>query len=124
MCYNPHAVAGTERGLTWTQNELLRGPELYNREREAWKNDVLSIEVNVPPLPDFVTPEVQSKLIEFGFGDLIYVPRLNLKSLSYLRSVGVDSHLEELEGEYPKWRRLESLSFEEKRNHAIARNLG
>jgi hypothetical protein len=45
-----------EQRLGDPRGELLRGQELYARELEAGKRD-LGAEIEVKPLPEFVTPE-------------------------------------------------------------------
>lgn len=96
--------------------------EVQRKEQEAWSN-VLGARVDVAPLPDYVTPDVKRKLEELGFGKLIYIPKLDLKTASHIGSVGVDSYLKELQRRYPKWKPVEDLSDSEKRDHTVPRNL-
>jgi hypothetical protein len=97
--------------------------ELAKREQETWHNDVLGARVDVAPLPDYVTPDVQRNLKGLGFEEIIYMPSLDLKTVAYLRSVGVDRYLEELQQKYPKWKPLESLLDRERADHTVPRNL-
>ena len=112
-----------EQGISSDQQgDLLRGRELYKREKEAWQI-VLGVEaVPVEPLPKFVTSEVQRNLVYMGFG-LRYVPPLDLVTTEYIRGRGIDAYLVGLQQEYPKWKPLKKLSPSELRDYTVSRNL-
>jgi hypothetical protein len=124
-------MSGKERGgyshtKKWEtgreSTEQRRISELVRGEQKAWKN-VLGARVDIAPLPEYVMPEAQRNLEKLGFEKIIYMPKLNLKTVDYLRSVGVDRYLEELQEEYPKWKNFESLSDSQRGDHTISRNL-
>ncbi len=112
--YREGTIAGKEQKRSITS-------ELEKRERDAWKN-VLGVDVEVPPLPDSVTPEVINNLKRMDF-DLRYVPALNIGNAAYLREKGVDEYLHELEQRYPRWKNSEYLSDIEVKDHLVPRNL-
>lgn len=93
----------------------------YKKEKERWK-EVLGVEVDVPPLPEYVTPEVEKKLNNLGF-EVVYMPRLDIGNLDHLKSVGAENYLKELQEKYPKWKTLDSISMDERKDTAIAHNL-
>ncbi len=96
--------------------------ELEKREHDAWTR-VLGTEVEVKPLPEYVTPEVIKNLEKLGMG-LRFIPNLNLGTLDKLKKVGEEEFLKRLEERYPNWRRYEGLDNRtEKGNHSINRNL-
>jgi hypothetical protein len=78
-------------------------PGIARTEQEAWRN-ILGTRVEVMPLPDYITPEVKTNLEKLGFGEIISMPKLDLKSLAYLKEVGIDRYLNELDNKYPKWK--------------------
>ncbi len=89
-------------------------------EQEIWHNK-LGARVETKPLPEYVTRKVIEKLGEQGFESIIYMPRLKLRDLAYLKLVGVDKYIEELTRDYPKLRPLESLFHLQKTNVNISR---
>ncbi len=96
-------------------------PEIIKREQEAWRK-VLGTEVEIKPLPEYVTPELIKNLKELGM-ELRYIPKLNLGTLDELKTMGEEEFLKKLERRYPNWRRYEDLSDTEKNDHSINRNL-
>jgi len=101
--------------------ERLRRRELVKREQIGWR-DVLGVDVDVKPLPEYVTPEIQQRFERMGLG-LYYIPALDLGSPEDLERLGVERYLTELQKLYPKWKRFESLREKEVRAHGISRNL-
>lgn len=109
------------------------------KENKAWEK-LLGVKVEVPPLPDWVTPEVKTRLEGLGFGHLVCIPTLDLH-LDDLRQpiiitrqnpntgqnedvdVTVESFLEKLHREYPNWRPYETLTDKQKADHSVVRNL-
>ncbi|HLC94203.1 MAG TPA: hypothetical protein VJH96_01390 [Patescibacteria group bacterium] len=104
---------------------FLKVKELFvNRvgvEQNAWKN-VLGVDVEVPPVPSLVTPEVNSNLKHLGFG-LRYIPKLDLGTVDDLKKKDKERYLDELQKRSPGWRRYESLSDTERGDHLVGRNL-
>lgn len=110
------------RSLRQERSEQGWKSELVRREQESWKKNVLGAEIEVRPLPDYLTPEVQTNLERFGF-DLRYIPRLELGTIDDIRRRGVDQYLKKLERNYPTWKPFEGLSDREKHDHSVPRNL-
>jgi hypothetical protein len=92
-----------------------------SQEQNAW-SDALGTYVEVLPLPAEVTPEVQRNLERLGF-ELRYIPRLDIGSLDELQRYGQEKFLDEIQSRYPSWRRYETLSREERKDHSVGRNL-
>src|SRR6266850_1014216 len=112
-------VPGETRILT--DAEAIRTGELVNREREAWQT-VLGSNVEVQPLPEYITSEVQQNFQGMGLR-LRYIPALNLGNHGYLREKGVEGYLAELHRRYPTWKRPGSLYSRERDDHSISRSL-
>jgi len=92
-----------------------------SQEQNAW-SDVLGANVEVPPLPAEVTPEVQRNLERLGF-ELRYIPKLDMGTVDELKRNGQEKFLDEIQRRYPNWRRHESLSSEQRQDHNVGRNL-
>jgi len=92
-----------------------------SQERDAW-SEALGTNVEVPPLPAEVTPEVQRNLERLGF-ELRYIPKLDIGTLDELQRNGQERFLDEIQRRYPNWRRYETLSSEEREDHRVGRNL-
>jgi MoxR-like ATPase len=106
---------------TSTAPEATPTPEDPHDEREAWRK-VLRVDVDVKPLPSFVTPEVRKNLERMGM-ELRFVPSLNIDSLDVLKRKGVEDYLKDIQARYPNWKRYESLSDTEKSDSSVNRNL-
>lgn len=72
------------------------------KEKRVWK-EVLGEDIEVPPLPPFVTPDVRKKLEDLGF-ELIFLPKLNIGTLADLEPKLVATFLESIHCQYPNWR--------------------
>jgi hypothetical protein len=110
-----------EREVPRRELKIEVASELEKSEQEAWQR-LLGTRVEVKPLPDYVASEVRRNLEQMGFG-LRYVPSFDLGYVACLRERGVNKYLAELQRKYPKWKSLESLSYEERRDHSVPRNL-
>lgn len=130
--YTPSSNTSARRGVTRGEREENSQPQVETDvipdargfaggEQAAWL-DSLGKRIDVPPVPDSVTPEVFRNLERMGL-ELRYIPALPLLPLRDLKVRGVESYLDILQSNYPNWRRYESLSDEERENHAIGRNL-
>lgn len=106
---------------TSTAPEATPTPEGPHDEREAWRK-VLGVDVDVKPLPSFVTPEVRKNLDKMGM-ELRFIPSLNIDSLDALKKKGAEDYLKDIQGRYPNWKRYESLSSAEQSDSSINRNL-
>jgi MoxR-like ATPase len=106
---------------TSTTPEATPTPEGPRDEREAWKK-VLGVDVDVKPLPSFVTPEVRKNLERMGM-ELRFIPSLNIDSVDVLKKKGVEDYLKDIQARYPNWKRYESLSGSEQSDSSINRNL-
>lgn len=91
------------------------------QEQDAWK-DVLGANVEVPPLPANITPEIKRNMERLGF-ELRYIPKLDLGTLDDLKRKGEIQFLDDLQRRYPNWRRYETLSDTERGDHSVTRNL-
>lgn len=100
----------------------IQGETIVSQEQDAW-SEALGTNVEVPPLPAEVTPEVQRNLERLGF-ELRYIPRLDMGSLDELQRNGQEKFLDEIQSSYPNWRRYETLSSEQREDHRVGRNLG
>ena len=94
--------------------------EIQIAEQRAWQ-DVLGAQVDIAPLPGYVTPEIQRRLEVLGM-ELRFVPNLDLLQSS-LGTKSVGEYLQELNALYPNWKPYESLSDREKADHSNTRNL-
>jgi len=101
--------------------ERQRATAEVSQEHDAW-SETLGTNVEVPPLPAEVTPEVQRNLEKLGF-ELRYIPRLDMGSLDELQRNGQEKFLDEIQSRYPNWRRYETLSSEQREDHRVGRNL-
>lgn len=90
------------------------------KEVSAWKK-VLGSDVEVKPLPKFITPEKIKKLKAFEFG-LRYMPALDLKE-NLIGKLSLDDYADELSKLYPNWKDPDLLSEEERKDYTIPRNL-
>lgn len=90
-------------------------------EQDAW-SDVLGTNIEVPPLPSEITPEVQRNLERLGF-ELRFIPKLDIGTLDELQRSGQEEFLDDIQRRYPNWRRSETLSGEEREDHGVGRNL-
>lgn len=95
--------------------------ELQAQEQEYWSN-FLGAQVEVPPLPSDITPELAEKFR----GDPEHVgirafPKLEIGTLNDLKTLGVDAFLDRIQQKYPGLRVYESLSDTEKQDHTIGR---
>lgn len=111
---------GFDRSST-TAPERQRETVEMSQEQNAW-SDVLGTNVEVPPLPAEVTPEVQRNLERLGF-ELRYIPKLDMGTLDELKRNGQEKFLDEIQHRYPNWRRYETLSSEQREDHRVGRNL-
>jgi len=116
---------------------ILEASERGRVEQRAW-SEVLGREVEIKPLPSVVTPEVQRKLEAMGL-ELRFIPKLDLGRKEDIKPVtrrtGVlrtgeevvtaaeENYLTQLEAKYPKWKRYEGLTEDEKGDHSVSRNL-
>lgn len=112
---------GFDRNSTAVPERQRAVPEVATPEQNAWR-DVLGTNVEVPPLPAVVTPEVKRNLERLGF-ELRYIPKLDIDTLDELKRKGEDTFLDDLQRRYPNWRRYETLSDTEREDHAVTRNL-
>ena len=98
-------------------------PEVVTSEQNAWQ-EVLGTNVEVPPLPAVVTPEVRKNLERMGM-ELRFIPSVDLGSLYELKRKGQEQFLTDLQHKYPNWRSYsyESLSDAERKDHSVTRNL-
>ncbi len=94
----------------------------YVKEQAALR-DEFGVNFELEPMPAYMTPKIQNNLAEMGFKAIMHFPKLELKNLAYLRSVGVDRYIAELAREYPNLRPLESLSDREKADVTVSRML-
>lgn len=111
---------GFDRNST-TAPERPRSTAEVAQEQDAWK-DVLGTNVEVPPLPANITPEVKRNMERLGF-ELRYIPKLDLGTLDELKRKGEEQFLDDLQRRYPNWRRYETLSDTERSDHSVTRNL-
>ena len=111
---------GFDRNST-TVPERQRATAEVAQEQNAWRN-VLGTDVEVPPLPANITPEVKSNMERLGF-ELRYIPKLDLGTLDDLKRKGAGQFLDDLQHRYPNWRRYETLSDTERADHSVTRNL-
>lgn len=95
--------------------------EIEEGEKEAWEG-ILGGKIDVKPYPKFITHEIISNLEGLGM-EILYVPGLDIGTLADLKKMGEEKFLQQLERKYPKWRRFESLTNEEKADHNIYRNM-
>lgn len=98
--------------------------EFANRESSeqiAWRES-LGADIRVKPFPDYVTNDVERRLSELGFGLIIYLPYLSLQERT-LRKLGPEAYVKELSRTYPRWNPFEDLSFAQKTDHNVPRNL-
>ncbi len=112
------------RGFDRTSTEVperQRETVEMSHEQDAW-SDVLGTNIEVPPLPSEVTPEVQRNLERLGF-ELRFIPKLDLGTLDELQRKGQEEFLNDIQRRYPDWRRYEVLSREEREDHSVGRNL-
>ena len=112
---------GVDRNSTAVPERQRPTPETAIPEQNAWR-EVLGANVEVPPVPDVVTPEVQRNLERLGF-ELRYIPKLDLGTLDELKRKGPEGFLDEIQRRYPNWRRYETLSDEQREDHGVTRNL-
>ena len=114
----------SRRGLDRTSTEAperQRETVEISHEQDAW-SDVLGTNIEVPPLPSEVTPEVQRNLERLGF-ELRFIPKLDIGTLDELQRNGQEEFLNDIQRRYPNWRRYETLSGEEREDHSVGRNL-
>ena len=104
-----------------TVPEATPTPEGPHNEREVWRK-VLGVDVDVQPLPGFVTPEVRENLEKMGM-ELRFIPSLNIDSLDTLKKKDTEGYLKGLQSRYPNWKRYESLNETEQSDHSVGRNL-
>lgn len=90
-------------------------------EQTEWQ-ETLGKRIEVPQVPDIVTPEVFRNLERMGL-ELRFIPALDIGNITELRRDGSQSFLEGIERRYPKWKRYEGLIAEEGEDHEISRNL-
>jgi hypothetical protein len=83
---------------------------------------VLGSRVEVKPLPSSLTPEVRRNLEAFGF-ELVYLPKLELGTLTDLKRMGEGRFLDDLQRRYPNWKHYESMSDTDQKDHSKPRNL-
>jgi len=112
---------GFDRNSTAVPERQRAVPEVATPEQNAWQ-EVLGTNVEVPPLPAVVTPEVKRNLERLGF-ELRYIPKLDMDTLDDLKRKGEDKFLDDLQRRYPNWRRYETLSDTEREDPAVTRNL-
>ncbi len=102
-------------------DEVLSASAEIIQEVNAWRT-VLGVEVDVPPLPPTITPEVKKTIERLGF-ELRYIPELDLGKSEALETKGAESFLMDLQHRYPNWCSYESLSKAQKVDCSIPRNL-
>ncbi|HRY56812.1 MAG TPA: AAA family ATPase [Patescibacteria group bacterium] len=113
---------GVDRETTSpAESKTIVSTETLKNEQAAWKK-VLGVDVEVPPLPDSVTPEVREKLKDLGM-ELRFIPDVNLGTLADIKRDGVDEYLKNRQRLYPNWHKYETLTDSQKEDHSIGRNL-
>lgn len=112
---------GADRSSTAVPERQRAVPEVATSEQNAWR-EVLGKNVEVPPLPAVITPEVKKSLERLGF-ELRYIPKLDIDTVDDLKRKGEEKFLDDLQIRYPNWRRYESLSDTEREDHSVTRNL-
>lgn len=95
-------------------------PGLQAQEQKAWQ-ETLGVQIDIPRLPEYVTPEVIKNLENYGM-ELRFIPQLDLQQ-NFLRSKNVSDYLTELSTRYPHWKPYEQLTDQEKTDHTVVRNL-
>lgn len=101
----------------FSEQELI---DLVVSEVGEWEK-TLGTEVDLRILPEFVTPQVKKKIESLGM-QLIYMPKLDLMEKG-LEINEVDAYQFLLNGKYPFWRTLDSLTEDEIKDPHISRNL-
>lgn len=123
-CIPPPNVSprrGYKRGITTPAETRKQMQEAMIRsEKEAWRR-VLGRDIEIASLPPVVTPDVVDNLNHLGF-ELLFIPGLDIGTIDSLKSI--EKYLKKLERCNPGWRRFESLSDIERRDHSVSRNLG
>lgn len=112
---------GVDRNSTAVPERQRAVPEVAAPEQSAWR-EVLGKNVEVPPLPAVVTPEVKKSLERLGF-ELRYIPKLDIDTLDDLKRKGEEKFLDDLQSRYPNWRRYETLNDSQREDHKVTRNL-
>jgi len=112
---------GFDRNSTAVPERQRAIPEVTTPEQNAWR-DVLGTNVEVPPLPAVVTPEVKRNLERLGF-ELRYIPKLDIDTLDDLKRKGEDKFLDDLQRRYPNWRRYKTLNDNQRKDYKVTRNL-
>lgn len=99
--------------------------ELQKKEQAEWLRVLGVKDIPIPPLPDYVTPEVEEKIKAMGM-ELVFMPQLNLGTLNDLKQKGVEVYLSWLEENHPNWHSYESImgNDQQKNDHTnMMRNL-
>jgi len=113
---------GIDRGITSpAESRPLVSSESLKTEQEAWKN-VLGVDIDIPPLPDSITPDVKEKLKNLGM-ELRFIPNLDLGTLAEIKRGGVDEYINNLQKRYPNWHKYETLTDTQKSDHSVTRNI-
>jgi hypothetical protein len=97
--------------------------ELQKEERKEWTR-VLGVKLDIPSLPDYVTPEIQENLKDMGM-ELRFIPSLDLGNIDDLKLHDTEEYLKGLELKYPNWNRFEKIIDDnsQKNDHSVFRNL-
>lgn len=112
---------GVDRSSTAVPERQKAVPEVAAQEQSAWL-EVLGKNVEVPPIPAVITPEVKNSLEKLGF-ELRYIPKLDLDILDDLKRKGEEKFLDDLQSRYPNWRRYETLDDGQRKDPKVTRNL-
>ena len=79
-------------------DELDDKPEEVEKPREK----VYIRNLEVPPLPEYITPRVENALKAMGF-KFVYLPKLDIGDLEELKKVGAEKFLNDLAAAFPDW---------------------
>ena len=112
---------GVDRSSTAVPERQRAVSEVAAPEQSAWR-EVLGKNVEVPPLPAVITPEVKKSLERLGF-ELRYIPKLDIDTLDDLKRKGEEKFLDDLQSRYPNWRRYESLNDSQRKDPKVTKNL-
>lgn len=101
---------------------LLDEKELLESEEKAWF-DVLGRELAIPPLSLFIPLEVIRSMEEMGF-EIVYIPGFDILNFTHLKRSGAENFIGMLQKIFPKWRRYETLTPQQKTDFSTTKNLG
>jgi hypothetical protein len=97
---NQGIVEGEKKDICWA-------------EEFEWKR-ILGVDLEIPPLPEYITYDVKNRIEREGF-EIVYKPPIDI-DLEELKNMSVDDFLKNLQNKYPKWKRNSDLTEEEKKN--------